>query len=233
MYNRSKFVKRAANLPSFVANNYKQDQMFSINGRTASITTNEQERESINQQLQAIQDKEGFAFGSIKDAFLHLLRNYNQPPATELEEGFVAISEDEAANLHAVNDMHSQIWEALQDYLPSPELQGKSTVEKVLHVIESNKFLNEELLIFRQKLEDKPTTVERQLQAHEILLQLTDEKYPKEKKLQLLQFILKQRAKKYGEEESLNELIEAMLFNDNIIFNLGGEFYTGINSIKK
>lgn len=199
--------------------------MFTLKGRTASISTNEEEKQVFNERLQAIQEKKGIVFTSFKDVFTHLQTMVLQDPEPQLAQGEVAVEKETLDKLAVNSQKLAQILSTLENYPKTDGLQDLEGVDLVLKIIENS-------LQTPQKLEPEQIEVERPLQEHEILLQLSDKRYPKEKKLQLLEIIQKNRSKKLKTSEEMGEMIENMIFNDNIVFNLGGEFYTGINKIK-
>lgn len=71
-----------------------------------------------------------------------------------------------------------------------------------------------------------PKEEPQKLMANQLIVTLTN---PWERKIEILQTIADNRAKKFGTApDTLPELAEKMIFNDNVVFNLGGEFYTGL-----
>ena len=195
--------------------------MLQFKTRTNSLNYNDKDRPQINEDLSALQQKFGKEFSNPREAFefmiSYLLSTENREPETievEVEKEIIPENALILADLISVTKVHNAIKEI-----------------RLNNSMFSEVSTNEEILDFALQSVLNPAeiqTVEKQLEGNQLILTITDQpQLPYVKKMELLDEIQKRRASKLGVTESIPELLEKMIFNDNIIFNLGGEFYTG------
>ena len=195
--------------------------MLQFKTRTNSLNYNDKDRPQINEDLSALQQKFGKEFSNPREAFefmiSYLLSTENRESETievEVEKEIIPENALILADLMSVTKVHNAINEI-----------------RLNNSMFSEVSTNEEILDFALQSVLNPAeiqTVEKQLEGNQLILTVTDQaELPYVKKMELLDEIKKRRASKLGVTESIPELLEKMIFNDNIIFNLGGEFYTG------
>lgn len=188
--------------------------MYQIDGRSATLSLNNSDKDFINADILQFQELVGQDFASFKELFKALLSNalenadFNKhAPKHEEYETLVTlpISHGERAafiqKLNACTDNADGLTLANIELLIAKSLQTPQTVEV-------------------EKI------VERDLSESEMLLQFN------EKELMILKAVANNRYKagKANPQETLPELTKKMILNDNVLFDLGGEFYTGLRS---
>ncbi len=206
--------------------------MFQFKSRVSSLTYSEDSRAEINEQLLELQEKNGITFSSIKHAFEFMLAKCLQDEVQSIPDGKTLISVENLENLESENSRlgeHSNHLKTITDLLDNfYENIGLNRGSRT-HVYMISELISESL---RQPV-TKTIEVEKEisLAANQFILTISQaDGIPLEKKLQLLEIIKSNRAKKFGDIDTLEQMMERMIFNDNNIFDLGGEFYTGIST---
>ena len=97
--------------------------MFTLKGLTASISTNEEEKQVFNERLQTIQEKKGIVFTSFKDVFTHLQTIVLQDPEPQLAQGEVAVEKETLDKLAVNSQKLAQILSTLENYPKTDGLQ--------------------------------------------------------------------------------------------------------------
>jgi len=192
-------------------------------------------KDVINRQIAEYQEKEGIHFADVKGLFEHLLSKGLSPVIPETVEVEKVIPPDFSVILHdnkeeeeafklSLKSMVDTNAEALSEKTPRELI--KTAVSMFPKLIEEN-----EILLSREpeiKEVEKVITKEISLLSNQFIITLS------EKEDILLNKISDNRKKRFKNviQEQLPDLAKKMIFNDNVIFNLGGEFYTGIPVFK-
>ena len=199
--------------------------MFQLKTPVNSIRFAPSEIEVINQRFIEFQEKKGIVFSSLKEMFSTLLNdalNSEKVKPVEIEKPI-------PDGFHLFSTENKETFEAmlgeLNDYATKQALPEEITGIDVLKTaIENAEILPQTVEVEKEVVK----TVEKTLENNQILLTLTDgENATIDKKMLLLDEIKNRRFRKYKVEETIPELCEKLIFNDNSIFNLGGEFFTG------
>lgn len=199
--------------------------MFTLKNRATTITCNEDERNTFNQSLIEIQEKEGVIFSSVKDAFSRLLSFAIKPESTENEK---PIEVEKAENIleftestEKLTHLKSMLDEFRSNQGLSEEISVEEIILKALILAQKAPEIKE---VEKEVIKEVPISIGE----NQLLLTITDQpNKPIEKKKILLDEIHIRRKNKKGISETKEQMLEKMIFNDNIIFNLGGEFFTG------
>lgn len=183
--------------------------MFQIENRTASLSVSQADKIAINAKLTQFQQIIGQEFDSFKTLFSELLDNaienvhFNENGVTHADnEVIVQLQDNEVERMNFLHLLSENVGNT-----------NGITVENICTLIENSK-----------KTVEIEKTVERPLAENEVILSFN------EKELMILNKIRSNRfaKRKVAQEETLQDLTHKMILNDNVVFNLGGEFYTGL-----
>lgn len=203
----------------------KSPNMFQLQSRNANITYGNDAREIINQRIQAYQEKTGKTFSSIKELFETLLSNALSDESTN----------DSKNQKETSNDFTLLTFTNEADFIEfTSEITSFKKKAMMAESLTDVEVLSEAMILAVKEPEIKEIekevikTVPQELESNQILITLSNDKMgTAENKLILLDEIQKRRNKKFNQLEPIPELCEKLIFNDNSIFNLGGEFFTG------
>lgn len=205
--------------------------------RTNALNYNKGEQKNrINAQLAEYQQKVGVHFADVKGVFEHLLSSALSEDNTKTEIIEKEITPDFAVILHDNTDekilFENQLKSIAEYHNDNFDEQNqrkeiKIAVSRYLELINENL----ELLSREPEIIEKEVEITKQISllSNQFITTLNDNE------LILLKAIAKKRKKYFNleTEETIEELAKKMIFNDNVVFDLGGEFYTGISAFTK
>ncbi len=199
--------------------------MFVLKNRTTSITCNEEERNIFNQSLIEVQEKEGIIFSSVKDSFSRLLSIALKAESNESNETEQVEKPESILEFTESDENLTKLKSLLDEFRENQGLSEGYLVEgliiKAVHLAMKAPEVKE---VEKEVIKEVPLSIGE----NQLLLTITDQpKLPIEKKKILLDEIHSRRKTKKGISETKEQMLEKMIFNDNNIFNLGGEFFTG------
>ena len=210
--------------------------MFQINKRSISLTQNDEAREVLNERLREVQEVHGIEFTSINECFSQLLALAGKAASSQPEIKEVVKAPAFSYVLAASSQEHEAFEKELHAVAACSISAGDGyTNEDIIKHCVSN-HLGQLNLIDSLKA-TKPETItetvtefkEKELASNEFIVQMDD------KQQILLQAIAARRQKKFKKNtpETYSELGKKMIFNDGTVFDLAGEFFTGLNGFLK
>lgn len=204
----------------------KSPNMFQLRSRNSNITYGDEARSVINQRIQDYQEKTGKTFSSIKELFEALLSNALSDESTIQPKIEKQTSNDFTLLTFSNEDEFIEFTEEITSFRKKAMISDSLTDAEVLSGAMILAVKEPEIKEIEKEV---IKTVPQELESNQILITLSNDKMGSaENKLIVLEEIQKRRNKKFKQLEPIPELCEKLIFNDNTIFNLGGEFYTGL-----
>lgn len=182
--------------------------MYQIPGPSISVRLNEEDRNNVNEFLQAIQNSENIQYSHAKDMFLDVIdRLQNTKDSVNTNNPF--------ENEHVLS--------LLEIYRENNDLPRDTDVTQLLMSA---------LTQVNEPLPEAPTVevikeVEKEIGENEVLIQFT----PEQKSV--IDKITSNRNEKLPEDkqETPSLMIKKMVLNKSNVYNWHGNFYTGFNKI--
>lgn len=216
--------------------------MFQIKNAQVSLRVNNDEKESLNTMIAEIQQNHNVTFTSVKHMFQSLVSMAANNVNTEPETVEVVKTPEFACILHENKEQEEEFKAALDDIrkldnLSTEDISSLSDVSVIKMAVYGvptyvNKMHSDSKIITELQSKEPEIKVEykeKPIENNQVFLTFN------EKDSLILKTIAENRRKRFKKEkaETLSEMTYKMIMNDNVLFDLGGEFYTGLSGLFK